>query len=245
MAQLPKHVAIIMDGNGRWARARGQRRVAGHRAGVMTVRRIVEHAAALGVSVLSLFAFSLENLRRPPLEVRFLMKLMATSLQREITQLHQHNIRLKVIGDRRYLDATMKRQIEEAEALTAANTGLCLVICLHYSGRWDLAQAVQRITQLDPTKLTDAKTPEEITQVLGQYLATAEFGEPDLLIRTSGEQRISNFMLWQLAYTELFFSALHWPDFSTAEFDAAILAYQQRERRFGLTSQQLSEPHYA
>ncbi len=241
MGQLPKHVAIIMDGNGRWATQRGLRRVAGHRAGVAAVRRVVEYAAQQGVEVLTLFAFSLENLRRPALEVRFLMRLMSITLQREIDELHRQNIRLKVVGERSYLDDAMRSQIERAEALTAANTGMTLVMLLHYSGRWDICQAIQQLA----TQPLASMTPQQLETALNQHLSMSALGEPDLLIRTSGEQRISNCLLWQLAYTELYFTDVLWPDFTANEFAHALDAYAHRERRFGQTSQQLSEPHHA
>lgn len=243
MGQLPKHVAIIMDGNGRWATQRGLRRVAGHRAGVSAVRRAVEYAAQQGIQVLTLFAFSLENLRRPALEVRFLMRLMLITLQREIDELHRQNIRLKVVGERSYLDDAMRSHLERAEALTSNNTGMTLVMLLHYSGRWDICQAMQRLVQQHPQLVDD--TPQQLEAQLDQHLALHAFGEPDLLIRTSGEQRISNCLLWQLAYTELYFTDMLWPDFSPEEFARALAAYRQRERRFGKTSQQLDEKHYA
>lgn len=243
MGQLPKHVAIIMDGNGRWATQRGLRRVAGHRAGVAAVRRAVEYAAQQGIQVLTLFAFSLENLRRPPLEIRFLMKLMAITLQRDIHELHQQNIRLKVVGERGYLDAAMRAQIERAEALTANNTGMTLVMLLYYSGRWDICQAVQRLAQ-QPAEIGEL-TPMQLETDLNPYLALHAYGDPDLLIRTSGEQRISNCLLWQLAYTELYFTDVYWPDFTPETFERALLAYRQRERRFGQTSQQLCERQHA
>lgn len=242
MEQLPRHVAIIMDGNGRWATQRNLRRVAGHRAGVKTVESIVEYSASIGIEVLTLFAFSLENRCRPPLEVRFLMKLMSVTLQREIEKLHRNNVRLRVIGDRSFFDNFMQVQIREAEQLTAANTGLTLVMSVHYSGRWDIAQALKKFlqTQVNVKEMESA----EIETAFQHYLSLSDLPEPDLLIRTSGEQRISNFMLWQMAYTELFFSDLYWPDFNTQELERAIVWYQHRQRRFGLTPQQVAS-HYA
>lgn len=242
MEQLPKHIAIIMDGNGRWATQRNLRRVAGHREGVKTVKKIVQYAASMGIEVLTLFAFSLENRRRPPLEVRFLMKLMSVTLQREIAELHQNNVKLRVIGDRSYLDGFMQRQIADAEKLTQNNTGLILVMSINYSGRWDIAQATQQLFREKGN--LDQLSYAEIETELQQRLSLSDLSDPDLLIRTSGEQRISNFMLMQIAYSEIFFSDVYWPDFSENEFDRALLSYQNRQRRFGLTPQQV-ESHYA
>ncbi|OGO90207.1 MAG: di-trans,poly-cis-decaprenylcistransferase [Coxiella sp. RIFCSPHIGHO2_12_FULL_42_15] len=243
MEQLPRHIAIIMDGNGRWAMQRNLRRVAGHRAGVKTVESIVQHCGNRGIEVLTLFAFSLENRRRPPLEVRFLMKLMSVTLQREIEKLHRNNVRLRIIGDRSYLDGFMQVQIAEAEQLTASNTGLTLVMSINYSGRWDIVQAIQKFAKA-PVSLEN-QSDLDIEKSFQSYLSLSDLPEPDLLIRTSGEQRISNFMLWQMAYTELFFSELYWPDFTVQELERAMAWYCQRQRRFGLTSQQIEESQYA
>lgn len=240
MGQLPKHIAIIMDGNGRWATKRNLPRVAGHRAGAKVVRPIVTHCAQRGVEVLSLFAFSLENRARPPAEVHFLMRLMLKFLQRDTVALHENNVRLRVIGDRSYLDDSLKRQVEAAETLTKNNTGLTLIIAINYSGQWDIAQATQKLL-LQPQLVTDVNSLDSVGNVLAGHLSFADLPAPDLFIRTSGEQRISNFMLWQLAYSELYFPKMYWPDFNTAELDAAIDFYQGRHRRFGLTPEQVEE----
>src|SRR5262245_57102806 len=223
-----------MDGNGRWATRRGLPRQAGHRAGVKAARGIVQTAARRGIDVLTLFAFSSENWQRPAREVRFLMSLFAEALQREIAELHRNNVRLSFIGDRSALSAALIRHMDEGEALTRANTGLRLVIAVAYGGRWDLVQAARSLAEdaragrIDPAAIDEAH--------LGAGLAVAELPDPDLFIRTGGEMRVSNFLLWNLAYTELFFSPLLWPDFDAAAFDAALDFYAGRERRFGRTA---------
>ena len=222
-----------MDGNGRWATRRGLPRQAGHRAGVKAARGIVQTAARRGVDVLTLFAFSSENWQRPAREVRFLMNLFAEALQREIAELHRNNVRLSFIGDRGALSARLIRHMEEGETLTRGNTGLRLVIAVAYGGRWDLVQAARglaedaRAGRIDPAAIDEAR--------LGAGLAIAQLPDPDLFIRTGGEMRVSNFLLWNLAYTELYFSPLLWPDFDAAAFDAALDFYAGRERRFGRT----------
>lgn len=233
---VPRHIAVIMDGNGRWARKRFLPRVAGHKRGVETVREMVQSCATLGVEFLTLFAFSSENWRRPPEEVSFLMGLFIEALSKEVVKLHQNNIRMIVIGDRSQFDAALCRHIEEAEGMTAANTGLTLTIAANYGGRWDLMQAVNRMCSQAPEK-SGVYSEEDLAARLSMHYAP----EPDLFIRTGGEKRISNFLLWQLAYTELYFTDTLWPDFDQKAFDQAIQSYQSRERRFGRTSEQLTQ----
>lgn len=231
---VPRHIAIIMDGNGRWAKQRFMPRVMGHQRGVESVRDIVRACRELGVEYLTLFAFSSENWRRPADEVNFLMQLFLKMLELEVSKLHQNNICLKVIGDRGRFDAKLVRYIEEAEQLTANNTGLTLTIAANYGGRWDIMQAMHALSQAHPERAT-AFEEEELAPYLSMHYAP----EPDLFIRTGGEQRISNFLLWQCAYTELYFTDILWPAFGRPELEAAIQSYQKRERRFGRTSEQL------
>lgn len=235
-AEIPKHIAVIMDGNGRWARKRFLPRVAGHKRGVETVRDLVKYCINLKVEYLTLFAFSSENWRRPTEEVTFLMGLFMQALKREVVKLHQNNIKLIMIGDRSRFDAELIAQIEASELLTANNTGLILTIAANYGGRWDVLQAVNKM-QLATPQLTGFYREDH----LAPYLSMNYSPEPDLFIRTGGEKRISNFLLWQLAYTELYFTDTLWPDFNEAAFDLAIQSYQKRERRFGRTSEQLSD----
>jgi undecaprenyl diphosphate synthase len=238
MADSPQHVAIIMDGNGRWARSRGMPRVAGHRASVKVVRRIVEECAERKVSYLTLFAFSSENWRRPADEVGVLMGLFLDALVREVADLHRNQVRLRFIGDRESLGMELKQRMEDAEALTAANGGLGLLVAVAYGGRWDITQASRSLAQdVAAGKLTAAEITEER---IGARLALAGIPDPDLLIRTGGEQRISNFLLWNLAYTEFYFTDALWPEFSPAHLQAAFDYFGQRERRFGKTSAQVS-----
>ncbi len=234
-ADIPQHIAVIMDGNGRWARKRFLPRVAGHKRGVETVRDLVKECAKLNVKFLTLFAFSSENWRRPDDEVSFLMALFMDALKREVTKLHENNIRLILIGDRSRFNADLVAQIEASEKLTANNTGLTLTIAANYGGRWDILQATNRMIAANPGK-TGPFTEDDLTPYLSMYYAA----EPDLFIRTGGEKRVSNFLLWQLAYTEFYFTDTLWPDFNAKAFQAAIASYQQRERRFGRTSEQLS-----
>lgn len=235
-AEIPKHIAVIMDGNGRWARKRFLPRIAGHKRGVETVRDLVKYCASLKVEYLTLFAFSSENWRRPAEEVSFLMGLFMQALKREVTKLHQNNIKLIMIGDRSRFDAELVTQIEASEQLTASNNGLILTIAANYGGRWDVLQAVNKM-QLATPQLTGFYREDH----LSQYLSMNYAPEPDLFIRTGGEKRISNFLLWQLAYTELYFTDTLWPDFNEEAFNLAIQSYQKRERRFGRTSEQLTE----
>lgn len=234
--EIPRHVAIIMDGNGRWAKKRFLPRVAGHKRGVETVRDVVKQCATMGVEYLTLFAFSSENWRRPEEEVSFLMGLFMDALKREVSKLHQNNIKLILIGDRSRFDEALCARIDEAESLTKGNTGLTLTIAANYGGRWDMLQAVNQMLLAKPD-LAGKFTEED----LAPFLTMPYAPEPDLFIRTGGEKRISNFLLWQLAYSELYFTDTLWPDFDEAAFNLAIQSYQQRERRFGRTSEQLTE----
>jgi len=234
VASVPQHIAVIMDGNGRWARKRFLPRVAGHKRGVETVRELVKHCVKLDVKFLTLFAFSSENWRRPVEEVSFLMGLFMDALDREVSKLHQNNIKLVMIGDRSHFDANLVEKINASESLTANNTGLVLTIAANYGGRWDILQAVNHM-QLALPELKGQYTEENFYSFLSMSYAP----EPDLFIRTGGEMRISNYLLWQLAYTELYFTDTLWPDFDEAAFNLAITSYRQRERRFGRTSEQL------
>lgn len=232
---VPRHVAIIMDGNGRWATKRFLPRVAGHVKGVEAVRAVVEACARRGVEYLTLFAFSSENWRRPEEEVSLLMRLFVTALDREVSKLHANNIRLKVVGDLSRFDAKLQTMIASAERRTAANTRMTVTVCANYGGRWDIMQAVGKMVAGHPGATAFSE------EQLAPHLAMAYAPEPDLFIRTGGEQRISNFLMWQLAYTELYFTDTYWPDFSAASLDEAIASYQHRERRFGRTGAQLAD----
>jgi undecaprenyl diphosphate synthase len=235
VSAVPRHIAIIMDGNGRWATRRFLPRVAGHAKGVERVRDVVEACVERGVEFLTLFAFSSENWRRPAEEVSVLMRLFMTALEREITKMHVNSIRLKVVGDLSRFDPKLQRMIANAERRTANNSRLTVNICANYGGRWDVMQAIGKMVAAHPG------TTDFSEEQLAPHLAMAYAPEPDLFIRTGGEQRISNFMLWQLAYTEMYFTETYWPDFTGASLEEAILSYQQRERRFGRTSAQLVE----
>jgi undecaprenyl diphosphate synthase len=238
MADSPQHVAIIMDGNGRWARSRGMPRVAGHRASVKVVRRVVEECANSGVRYLTLFAFSSENWQRPADEVGVLMGLFLEALVREVADLHRNQVRLRFIGDRESLGAELKDRMRDAESLTAENRGLGLMVAVAYGGRWDIAQACRTLAaDAAAGRVAAADITEEH---IAARLALAGIPDPDLLIRTGGEQRISNFLLWNLAYTELYFSEALWPEFSPAHLQAAFDYFGQRERRFGKTSAQVA-----
>jgi undecaprenyl diphosphate synthase len=225
---------MIMDGNGRWAKRRFLPRVAGHKRGVDTVRDVVRASVDFGVEYLTLFAFSSENWRRPPDEVSFLMQLFVRALEQEVAKLHENEIRLRVIGDLSPLDPGLVRLVEEGERLTEANTRLTLTIAANYGGRWDVLQAMNRLSRAHPER-AGRFTEEDLAPLLSMSYAP----EPDLFVRTGGEQRISNFLLWQLAYTELYFTDTLWPDFDTKAYLAAIQSFRQRERRFGRTSEQL------
>jgi len=238
MADTPQHVAIIMDGNGRWARSRGLPRPAGHRASVKVVHRIVEACARRDVRYLTLFAFSSENWRRPPDEVGMLMNLFLETLAREAVNLHRNQVRIRFIGDRALLGRQLAQRMEDATSLTEANTGLGLCVAMAYGGRWDITQACRSLaSEVAAGKLLASDIDE--AQV-GARLALADIPDPDLLIRTGGEQRISNFLLWNLAYTEMYFTEVLWPEFTPVHLDAALKFFAQRERRFGKTSAQLA-----
>ena len=238
----PRHIAIIMDGNGRWATKRYLPRVAGHVKGVDAVRVIVEACAERGVEFLTLFAFSSENWRRPADEVSLLMRLFMTALEREVAKMHLNDIRLKVVGDLTRFDAKLRAMIADAERRTANNKRLTVTVCANYGGRWDITQAVNKMV----VAAANGVPAGAFTELdLEPHLAMAYAPEPDLFIRTGGEERISNFLLWQLAYTELYFTDTFWPDFDDAALAAAITSFHKRERRFGRTSEQLVEQQKA
>jgi undecaprenyl diphosphate synthase len=234
----PRHIAIIMDGNGRWAEQRGEPRHAGHRAGVGAVRATVEECARAGVEVLTLFAFSSENWRRPKMEVKLLMDLFFTALQKEARRLKDNNIRLRIIGERGAFSEKLQKRIAETEAITAGNTGLLLQVAANYGGRWDITEAARRLAeqvrdgQLDPADIDEDRVARE--------LSFADQPDPDLFIRTGGEKRISNFLLWQCAYAELYFTDTLWPDFDQAALREAMNDFASRQRRFGRTAAQLA-----
>jgi len=236
----PKHVAIIMDGNNRWAKSRKLAGVSGHTAGIKAVRSVVETCARQGVEVLTLFAFSSENWRRPDDEVSALMRLFLFALGREVKKLNRNNIRLKIIGDRTAFSDNLQAHMQKAEELTRDNTHMTLVIAANYGGHWDITQASQAVAR----KVQKGElTPSDITDdLIQQHLSIGDLPLPDLMIRTAGEQRISNFLLWHLAYTELYFSSVYWPDFREAEMEQAFEAYAGRKRRFGQTDDQISGP---
>jgi len=234
MRDVPRHIAIIMDGNGRWAKQRFLPRIAGHKRGVENVRNAVRACVERGVEFLTLFAFSSENWRRPQEEVSLLMQLFVAALEQEIAKLHENGIRFKVIGDLSRFEPQIVRLATDAEQLTRNNTRLTLTVAANYGGRWDIIQAVNRMLHGQPELANGFGEAD-----LSPYLSMAYAPEPDLFIRTGGEQRISNFLLWQLAYTEMYFTDTLWPDFDTAALERALVSYRQRERRFGRTSDQL------
>jgi len=237
--RLPQHIAIIMDGNGRWAKERGKQRLFGHQSAIQSVREVSEASAEIGVKYLTLYAFSTENWNRPFAEVTGLMSLLATTIRNEVSTMNKNSIKLNAIGDLKNLPKANYDQLMQALDDTSHNTRMMLTLALSYSGRWDLKQATQRIAQdvaqgkLQPEAIDDA--------MISSYLSTANMPDPELLIRTSGEERISNFLLWQLAYSELYFTPKYWPDFRKADLYEAILNYQHRERRFGKTSEQVTK----
>ncbi|HEM8495870.1 TPA: di-trans,poly-cis-decaprenylcistransferase [Burkholderia multivorans] len=233
---VPRHIAIIMDGNGRWATERRLPRVAGHTRGVDAVRAVVEGCARAGVEYLTLFAFSSENWRRPSDEVSFLMQLFITALEREIGKLHANGIRLRVVGDLERFEPRIRELIRRAETKTARNTRLTLTIAANYGGRWDILQATKKLVEQAAREGREVEVTEES---FAPHLAMAYAPEPDLFIRTGGEQRVSNFLLWQLAYAEFYFTNKYWPDFDGAALAEALASYTERERRFGRTSAQL------
>lgn len=236
---IPLHVAVVMDGNGRWAKQRGKIRIFGHTNAVTAVRDTIEVAAELGVKYLTLYAFSTENWNRPEDEVNSLMSLLVSTLGKEIERLHKNNIRLNTIGDFNSLPEKVQKDLTKAKKLTENNTHMTVNIALSYSSRWEIVDAAKKIAK----DVIDKKiTVDEITeQMLGNQLTTAGMPDPELLIRTSGEMRISNFLLWQLSYAELYFTKTLWPDFRKQNFVDAVLDYQKRERRFGKTSEQLEQ----
>jgi undecaprenyl diphosphate synthase len=234
---MPRHIAVIMDGNGRWAKKRGLPRVAGHHAGVQSVRATVEGCAKRGVQVLTLFAFSSENWKRPAEEVGSLMKLFVQALDREIDSMHRNGIRVRFIGDRTTLHADLQQRMHLAEQRTAANPGMTLVIAVAYGGRWDVMQAVR--TLADECVHGKRHASELTDDDIAAHLALHDLPEPDLFIRTGGERRISNFLLWNLAYTELYFCDVLWPEFNDAQLTEALRYFAERERRFGKISEQL------
>ncbi|MDR1601977.1 MAG: isoprenyl transferase [Tannerella sp.] len=236
--RLPQHVAIIMDGNGRWAKMRGYSRNTGHSEGVISVRKVVEAATAIGLKYLTVYTFSMENWSRPDTEVQALMSLLISAVHRETPDLMKNNIRLRVIGNLSRLQDSVQQTLTECVRQTSANTGTTLVLALSYSARWELVHAAgQLAADVAEKKIALNDITEES---FSQYLSTYGLPDPDLLIRTGGEKRISNFLLWQLSYAELYFTDTFWPDFRENELYEAILCYQQRERRFGKTSEQLN-----
>ncbi|RIW16193.1 isoprenyl transferase [Algoriphagus lacus] len=238
LTKIPRHIAIIMDGNGRWAKKKGAMRIFGHRHAIQAVKDAIEGADNLGVKYLTLFSFSTENWSRPQDEVKALMELLVKTIIDEISLMMKNNIRLEVIGDIESLPKSAYEKLMEARKVTAANTGLTVILALSYSGQWEITQATKRIAQ----KISEGKLkPEDITQqTFADHLDTAGIPDPELMIRTSGEYRISNFLLWQLAYTELYFTPVLWPDFRTEHLYAAVEDYQKRERRFGKTGEQVN-----
>jgi undecaprenyl diphosphate synthase len=240
---IPQHVAVIMDGNGRWARSRGLPRIAGHRKGVERVRDMVTACVEKGVKYLTLFAFSSENWRRPAQEVQLLKELFLVALEKEVRKLHKNSVRFRVIGDIDRFGEKITARIHQAETLTQNNSALTLTIAANYGGRWDIAQACAELArravrgEIDPGLITE--------ESLAPFLSMAGAPEPDLFIRTGGEQRISNFLMWQLAYTEMYFTPVLWPDFDRAQFEQALVSYAGRQRRFGLTGEQIEAARHA
>lgn len=240
---IPQHVAVIMDGNGRWAKSRGLLRIAGHRKGVERVRDLVTRCVEKGIKHLTLFAFSSENWRRPAQEVQLLMDLFLSALENEIKKLHKNNVRFRVIGDISRFGENLISRIRQAERMTLDNKALTLTIAANYGGRWDIAQACAQLARRVQNGETDPATITEAS--LEPFLSLADAPEPDLFIRTGGEQRISNFLLWQLAYTEMYFTSVLWPDFDRAQFEQALASYAGRQRRFGLTGDQIEAARHA
>jgi undecaprenyl diphosphate synthase len=243
MMRLPSHIAIIMDGNGRWAKEKGEDRLYGHLHGVESVRNIVEGAAELGIKYLTLYAFSTENWDRPEYEVSGLMELLVDTIHNEVPTLNKNNIKLHVIGDVNMLPDAARNELNEALHETSVNTGLNLVMALSYSSRWEIVNAVKQIA--DDVKKNKLSTSDINQETIKQYLATKGFPDPELMIRTSGEYRVSNFLLYQLAYSELYFTNTLWPDFRKENLYTAILDYQSRERRFGKTGEQIKNEETA
>jgi len=239
VASTPRHVAIIMDGNGRWAQNRGLPRVAGHKAGVETVRTVIKTCAEKGIEVVTLFAFSSENWRRPEKEVSLLMSLFLVALQREVKKLHKNGVQLRIVGDVSAFDKKIQEQIKKSEELTKNNKTLVLNIAANYGGQWDITQAVKTLAmQVESGKL---KADDISSDLIKQNLTMSDLPEPDLFIRTGGEQRISNFLIWQLAYSELYFTDTLWPDFDRQAFEDALVSFAGRQRRFGHTGEQIEK----
>jgi len=236
---LPKHIAIIMDGNGRWAKKRGNQRIFGHRNAIAAVRDTVEASAELGVAFLTLFAFSTENWKRPKSEVDALMMLLVSTINSEVKTMNDNNVRLHAIGDMSKLPYDLQAQLGNAVKNTSANTGLNLILALSYSSRWEITEAAKSIAADVKSDKLDIDSVD--SKVFSEHLATSAFPDPELMIRTSGEYRLSNFLLWQMAYTELYFTDILWPDFRRDHLYEAILSYQRRERRFGKTADQLNQ----
>ena len=237
LSSLPKHIAIIMDGNGRWAKSNGKPRIFGHRNGVKSVRTVTEAASKIGVEYLTLYAFSTENWNRPKTEVNALMHLLVETVKKELKTLHKNDIKLEAIGDLKQLPKKTYDALLEGIELTKGNKKMTLNLALNYSSRWEITEATRAIAQ--KVKDGDIQTDEISADMISQHLTTSKIPDPELLIRTSGEHRISNYLLWQLAYTEFYFTDIFWPDFGENELYEAILVYQNRERRFGRISEQL------
>lgn len=236
-SKLPRHIAIIMDGNGRWAKERGEDRVYGHYEGVVSVREIVDACGEIGIGYLTLYAFSAENWNRPKAEVDALMELLVNTIRKEVDDLKKNNVRMHVIGDFESLPEVCQRELNEAIDMTAGNTGLNLILALSYSSRDEIARAARLVAE--KVKNGDIALADINDKLISQHLYTHAFPDPELMIRTSGEYRISNFLLYQLAYAELYFTNVHWPDFRKQNLYEALMNYQQRERRFGKTSEQI------
>lgn len=238
-SKIPEHVAIIMDGNGRWAQKRGSPRVAGHKAGVETVRSVIQTCAEKGIKVLTLFAFSSENWRRPKKEVSLLMSLFLAALQREVKKLHKNDVQLRIVGDVSAFDNKIQKHIKKAEELTKNNKTLILNIAANYGGQWDITEAVKSLAE--QVEAGTLKAEDITSDLIAQNLSMNDLPEPDLFIRTGGEQRISNFLIWQLAYSELYFTDTLWPDFDLHAFENALTSFAGRQRRFGHTGDQIEE----
>ena len=238
---LPQHIVVVMDGNGRWAKQRFMPRTAGHKAGVKATRKIVENCVSREIRALTLFAFSSENWKRPEQEVSTLMELFVTTLQTEVKSLHEQNVRIRFIGDCSAFSEKLQIKIQQATELTEKNNGLQLNIAVNYGGRWDIAQACQSIAEL--VQQGELKTIDINAELVDQYVCLSELPDPDLFIRTGGERRISNFLIWQLAYTELYFTDVLWPEFNDEELDRALNWYAGRQRRFGQTGDQVEQQY--
>ena len=239
ITNTPKHVAIIMDGNGRWAQKKGSARIVGHKAGVETVRSVVQICVEKGIEVVTLFAFSSENWRRPEKEVTLLMSLFLAALQREVKKLHKNDVQLRIVGDVSAFDKKIQEQIKKSEALTKDNKTLILNIAANYGGQWDITQSVKHLASL--VEVGELKAEEITSELIEQNLCMNDLPEPDLFIRTGGEERISNFLIWQLAYSELYFTDTLWPDFDRQAFEAALDSFAGRQRRFGHTGEQVED----